>query len=309
MDPAFRWGDEMTVKRVSTATAFGVASLGIAAFSAMDALMKGLSMEMGAYNALLWRTMAGAVIGGVVFFARRSPWPGPAAARIHMLRGVLSAAMAVLFFWGLARVPLAQGVALSFVAPLIALYLAAWLLKEKVERQAIFASLLGFAGVLVILSSQAVAELGPEAFRGALAILASACLYAYNIILMRQQALVANPLEIAFFMSLIMSACFLVAAPLLAVVPTASEVPALAGAAMLAFVSLMLLSWAYARAEAQHLAPVEYTAFIWASIFGFIVFSEPVRPLTLLGAGMIIAACLIAVRRRSVSIAEMEAAL
>ena len=297
------------VKPVSTATAFGVASLGIAAFSAMDALMKGLSVEMGAYNALLWRTLAGAVIGGAVFFARRSPWPGPEAARVHLLRGVLSAGMAILFFWGLARVPLAQGVALSFVAPLIALYLAAWLLKEKIERQAILASLLGFAGVLVILSGQAAAEMGPEAFRGALAILASAGLYAYNIILMRRQALIAKPLEIAFFMSLIMSACFLVAAPVLAVVPTAPQVPALAGAAMLAFVSLMLLSWAYARAEAQHLAPVEYTAFIWASILGLLVFAEPVRPLPLLGAGMIVAACIIAARRRPVSIAEMEAAL
>ena len=48
---------------------------------------------------------------------------------------------AMLFFWGLARVPLAQGVALSFIAPLIALYLAALLLKERIERTAILASL------------------------------------------------------------------------------------------------------------------------------------------------------------------------
>ena len=34
----------------------------------------------------------------------------------------------------------------------------------------------------------------------------------------------------------------------------------------------MLLSWAYARAEAQYLAPVEYTAFIWASLFGLAIF-------------------------------------
>lgn len=297
------------MKPRGTALAFAVASLGIAAFSTMDAVMKGLSLEMGAYNALLWRTLAGALIGGAVFFARRSPWPGPEAARVHMVRGILSAGMALLFFWGLARVPLAQGVALSFVAPLIALYLAAWLLKERIERQVILASLLGFAGVLVILSGQARAELGPEAFEGALAILASAALYAYNIILMRRQALVAGPVEIAFFMSLIMSACFLLAAPALAVAPTTSQLPGLIGAACLAFVSLLLLSWAYARAEAQHLAPVEYTAFIWAAFFGFLVFAEPVRPLTLLGATMIVIACIAAVRRRPVSIAEMEAAL
>lgn len=295
--------------KASGTAAFAVASLGIAAFSMMDALMKGLSLEMGAYNALLWRTLAGAVIGGAVFAIRRDPWPGRQAMRIHLIRGTLSAVMAILFFWGLARVPLAQGIALSFAAPLIALYLAAWLLRERIGRRAIFASLFGFAGVVVTIAGQATANLGPEAFRGALAILAATVLYAYNIILMRRQALVAKPVEIAFFMSLIMTAWFMLAAPVLAIVPSAPQMPALAGAALLAFLSLMLLSWAYARAEAQHLAPVEYTAFIWASFYGLTVFGEPVRSLTLIGAAMIVVACIVAARRRPVSITELEAAL
>ena len=286
------------------AVPFAVATAGIAFFSGMDAVMKHLSLAIGAYNALLWRTMAGAVLGGVVFFGMRHPWPAPAALRIHLIRGALSTVMAILFFWGLARVPLAQGVALAFVAPLIALYLAALLLKERIERRAILASLLGFAGVLVILAGQAVAELGPDAFRGSLAILASAALYAWNIILMRQQAQVARPLEIAFFTSAIMSAGFLLAAPLLAIWPAAGHMPAIAGAAVLAFLSLMLLSWAYARAEAQFLAPVEYTAFIWASLLGWIVFAEPVRPLTLAGAIMIVAACILAARRKPTPVVD-----
>jgi S-adenosylmethionine uptake transporter len=33
--------------------------------------------------------------------------------------------MGLLFFWGIARMPLREAIALSFVAPLIALYLAA----------------------------------------------------------------------------------------------------------------------------------------------------------------------------------------
>src|SRR6185295_14050729 len=113
----------------------------------MDAVMKHLALALGAYNALLWRTMAGAAFGGLVFFATRTPWPARAVLRIHLVRGGISMVMAILFFWGLARVPLAQGVALAFVAPLIALYLAALVLKERIARRAILASLLGFAGV------------------------------------------------------------------------------------------------------------------------------------------------------------------
>jgi S-adenosylmethionine uptake transporter len=226
-----------------------------------------------------------------------------------MIRGAVSAVMALLFFWGLARVPLAQGVTLAFVAPLIALYLAAIILKEQIAKRAIFASLFGFAGVLVILAAQAEARLGPEALQGSLAILLSATLYAYNIILMRQQAQVAGPLEIAFFQSAIVSGCFLLGAPFLAVLPPVSDWHAVLGAAALAFASLMLLSWAYARAEAQYLAPVEYTALGWAVLFGITVFHEPVRPLTLVGAAMIIAACLFAARKRPAPVADVEAAI
>ncbi len=297
------------MKPVTTAVAFGVAALGIAAFSIMDAVMKDLSLAIGAYNALLWRTMAGALIGAALFFGRRSAWPGRPAMRVHLVRGVLSAIMAMLFFWGLARVPLAQAIALAFIAPLIALYLAAILLKEKIERRAIFASILGFAGVIVIFSGQAEADLGPEAFWGSVSILLSAGLYAYNIILMRQQALLAGPMEIAFFMAAIMVACFLLAAPFLAVLPPPELLPGIIGGAILAFVSLLFLSWAYARAEAQHLAPVEYTSFIWAVLLGYFFFDETVLPLTLAGAAMIVVACLIAASRRSPASADAECGL
>jgi S-adenosylmethionine uptake transporter len=283
--------------RPSSPAAFAVAALAIALFSCMDALMKHLTLALGAYNAMLWRTMLGAAFGALLFFGTGRRWPARPALRLHLIRGLVSAAMAICFFWGLARVPLAHGVALSFVAPLIALYLAALLLKERIGRRAIFASLFGFAGVLVIMAAQARADLGPDALRGSISILISACLYAYNIVLMRQQALAAGPVEIAFFMSLIVSTCYLLAAPFLAVPPGPEHFPAIIGGAALAFASLMLLAWAYARAEAQYLAPVEYSAFVWAMLLGFLVFAEPVQPLALLGASMIVAACLFAARR------------
>jgi S-adenosylmethionine uptake transporter len=181
------------------------------------------------------------------------------------------------------------------------------MLKERIERAAILASLLGFAGVVVILAGQAQADLGREALLGSIAILGSAGLYAWNIILMRQQAQLAGPVEIAFFTALIMVACFALAAPFLAEPPPVEQLPAILGAALLAFGSLLLLSWAYARAEAQRLAPVEYTGFIWAAIFGFLIFAEPVQPLTLVGAAMIVAACWAATRPHSAPLPAVEA--
>jgi S-adenosylmethionine uptake transporter len=274
---------------------FLVGTLGIATFAMMDAVMKGLTLAIGTFNAVFWRMLIGLVLAGLLYFAQKRVRPTREAMRFHVIRGVVGSFMAITFFWGLARLPLAEAVALTFMAPLLSLYLAAVLLKEPVGKMAVFASLLGFAGVLIIVASQAGGEQERDLW-GAASILTSAMLYAYNIILMRQQALVARPLEIAFYQYVVVVAVLALAAPFLAVPPPAGEWPDLVLAALLALVSIMLLAWAYRRAEAHRLAPVEYTALIWAALFGFVIFNEEVGASTLVGAALIVAGCLMAAR-------------
>ena len=276
--------------------AFAVACLGIAVFSSMDAVVKALCLAIGTYNTLLWRSFAGIGISAIPWIASRPARPSQAAMRLHVERGVVSAVMAMLFFWGLARTPMAQAIALTFIAPLIAQGLAVWLLKERMQRGALIGSILAFGGVLVILGGQAAAKMGPEALLGAVAVLLSAVAYAYNIILMRRQAQVADPYEVAFFQSLIVALCLAIAMPWLARLPSAEHVPMILLGAVLATVSLILLSWAYARAEASYLAPVEFTAFIWASLGGWVAFEEKVGLLTVLGAALIVGGCWMAAR-------------
>lgn len=284
-------------------------TFGLAFFSGMDALMKGLTIALGAYNAILWRMLAGLAIAAVLFAARRSRWPGRAALKLHFVRGAVTAVMGYCFFWGLARVPLAEGVALSFVAPLIALYLAALLLKERIGRSAILASLLGLAGVGVILAGKMQGTFPAEAQWGVAAILVAAVLYAWNLILQRQQAQIASPIEIAFFQTGIVSALYLPFAPLLAVPPDAAHWPGIAGAAALAIVSLLLISWGYARAEAQFLVSLEYSAFIWAALFGWMFFDEAVTWATAAGTALIVAGCILVARRRPRRAEIVEAAV
>lgn len=299
-----------TPSTTAPATAFAAGTLGIALFSAMDAVMKGMTIAMGVYNAMLWRFGAIFVLTGIIFVARRNPWPGRAAMRIHLIRGLVTVVMALLFFWGLARVPMAQAIALTYISPLLALFLAAILLEERISRAVIIASLIACAGVGLILAGQAQARLGEQAFVGALAILGSAVCYSYNIILMRQQALVADPAEISFFQSLLVGGLLLFAAPWLAALPPGEQVVPILFAAVLATASLFLLSWAYARAEASYLAPTEYTSFVWAALFGWLVFAEQVSPFTLAGAALIVGACVMAARSKGKNVApEAEAAL
>jgi S-adenosylmethionine uptake transporter len=288
----------------SQAFVFAVAVIGIAIFSSMDAVMKGLVLQIGAFTTLFWRTLVGILFTGLIYFPTRKAWPSRSVMRVHLIRGAVSSVMAVTFFWGLARVPMAQAIALAFIAPLLALFGAAFVLKERIPPRAILASLIAFGGVAVIMLGQAATAPSPDQFRGTVAVLLSAICYAYNIVLMRQQALVAGPSEVAFFQSVIVGVIFACFAPFIAQVPAAEHVPAIILAAALATVSLLILAWAYARGEANYLAPTEYTGFIWAALWGWVVFHEPVAPYTLAGAAMIIVGCLIAARRRSVENVE-----
>lgn len=288
----------MTSPRSLVLAAFLAACLGVAFFSVMDAAMKGIALAIGAYNALLWRNVAGVVVSGAAYALTRSGWPSAAVLRLHIWRGVIVAAMALLFFWSVTILPLAEAIALSFIAPLIALYLAAMLLGERISRATIIASLLGLAGVSVIMAGRLGSAAGnsKDALWGGLAVLASAVLFAYNLVLARQQAQLAKPAEIAFFQTLTILVTLGFAAPWLAVIPAAEFWPLITGAALLAVTSLHLLSWAYARAEAQVLIPVEYTAFIWAALCGWIFFDEALSWPVIGGAILIISGCLIAAR-------------
>lgn len=275
-----------------------MAAIGIALFCLMDALMKGLGLAIGAYSALLWRSVAGLGFSGATYALARPRWPAPALLRLHLGRGVVVAAMAMLWFYGITLVPLAEAVAISFIAPLIALFLAAIFLGERIGARAVAASLLGLGGVAVILAGKLGGDYGEGALRGASAILCSAILYAINLVLQRHQAQRAPPQEIAFFQTATVLICLAPAAPWALAWPDADQRLAIVGAAALAFLSLLLLSWAYARAEAQILVTTEYSGFIWLSILGWLFFGEVLTLTTVAGAVAIVAGCLLAARAR-----------
>jgi|KBSSwiS6_1023812.scaffolds.fasta_scaffold10249_2 S-adenosylmethionine uptake transporter len=291
----------------SGALPFAAALLGIAIFSAMDAVMKHLSIEIGAYNAMLWRTMISLVALGPAFVLRGGRWPAWPVLKLHMVRGIATGLSLLLFFWALKRLPLAEGIALSFIAPLLALAMAAVFLKEKIARSSLAASVLAFGGVLVIVIFQPRSAAGPSDWHGQAAILVAAALYAVGIVVGRRQSQLAAPLEIALFFNIVAGGMALMGAPWLAIMPAAVHIPALLVATVAANISIMLIAWAYARAETQYLLPVEYTAFLWAALFGWLVFGETVTAATLAGAGLIVAACLLAARG-SPAIAHVDAA-
>jgi S-adenosylmethionine uptake transporter len=279
--------------------AFLAALAAVGTLSIMDAVMKHLVLVIGIFAVSFWRAAANLLVAGAIYLPRRGRWPDKKVMRVHIARSLIVTIMAFLFFWGIGRVPLAQAIALTFIAPLIALLLASFFLNEQIGSRSILGSIAAFGGVVIIVLGQARSHLGPDALLGTVAIIGSALCYAVNIVLMRHQALAAKPLEITFFQAIFVMAVWILAIPVVGV-------PAWPGgqwnwigiASVLSTAGTLLFAWGYARGEASYLAVTEYSAFIWASGLGWLVFRERVSFYTLAGAVLIVGGCLVAARRK-----------
>jgi drug/metabolite transporter (DMT)-like permease len=276
---------------------FAAALAGVGFLSLMDAFMKEAALLIGAYTATVLRAGIGAAIIAPVWLARGPAMPTRAVWKLHIERGIVSAFMALSFFFSLTLLPLAEAIALSFIAPLIALYLARVLLGETISRAAISASLLGFAGTLVIVGGRiGQGQFDEGAALGVASLFVSALLYAYNFIVIRRQAQVAGPLEIATFHSAIGGLVLLTLAPLLWRAPSSDALMPLLAAGALTVAGSLSIAWAYARAEASALVATEYSGFVWAAGFGWLFFRENVTWPTLAGTALIVAGCWLATR-------------
>ncbi len=282
---------------------FAAAAAGVGFLALMDAFMKDAALAAGAYSATVMRSLIGAAIIAPFWLGQRTPWPDRALLKLHVERGVISAFMALSFFYAITTMPLAEAIAISFVAPIVALYFARIFLGERIRREAILASIMGFAGTIVIIGGQiGLARANPEPvsdelFYGIAAMGFSALLYAYNFIVIRKQSQLAGPVEVATFHSGIGGLVLLVFAPFFWVMPGPETLFSVTAAGALTVAGAMAIAWAYARAETQALVPIEYSGFLWASAFGWVFFREQVTWPTLVGAGLIVAGCWIATRR------------
>jgi S-adenosylmethionine uptake transporter len=150
------------------------------------------------------------------------------------------------------------------------------MLKEKVDVRIIGAIAIGFAGTLIVVLGQTEEASTARSWTGVAAALTSAVTYALSLVLLRQRAQRDKFLHIVVFQNV---------------------GPAVLVMGLLGFMGHMLMVTAYAKAEAARLAPLEYTALIWAVLIGYGVFSEIPTWATLGGGLLIVAAAMLTSKR------------
>jgi S-adenosylmethionine uptake transporter len=285
--------------------------VGVAFFCAMDAVMKHLVAGHPVVLATVWR-YAAAILFILPFWWREGRPPiTREMLPINALRGATVAMSAFLFFWGLSVLPLAEAVTIAFVAPLMIPPLAALFLGERMQSGNILAGLVGFAGVLVAVGADPTG-FGAERLLGVGAILLSAFTYALTIVITRLRAAKDGPSILsllgALFPLLYLTPFVAWKLPMADWLPSGIDWLWVGLAGLTGAVALQFIARAYARAEAQVLAPFEYTALFWAALFGWLFFAEPVSWRTWAGAAIIIAACLWQARRQVVPAPSSPAA-
>ena len=273
-----------------------IAVIAIAMGSGIDALVKGVAPGAGLHHLLAWRFLFGAIIAFAVFRAKKRPRPSNAAIRFHTMRGLLQLFCAFTFFYALTQLRLAEATALGFTAALLVAPVARIVIGEKISLVAVGAALFGFCGVaLAVWGSGGMAE-GPEGANrtlGLVALFSSTIGYAFVLVLLRMRATTEDATTIAMFTNVVPAIAMLPVTLGLFGFPVLATLPLFLVLGGLGYSVWFLMTLAYARAPAQQLAPLEYTALIWSAVFGLAFFDEmPGWPLWA-GAVIIISSCLI----------------
>lgn len=282
-----------------SAAPFAVAALAVFLFAVMDALIKHVAAIYPTVQIVTLRFACGVPFALALGWWLELRLPGPAAWRAHGLRGLLTVATGLQFFYALAILPLAQAIALFFLAPLFLALLAALILREPI-RGSTWASLaLGFCGVGIMLGGEVLAASGSLAtLAGAAAALGSALTYALNAVLLRRRAL-ADPLAVIVLLQHVIPLGLTL--PFTAVVwlpPSPAHWLLFLVTGALGVSAMTALAWAFARAPAGRLGILEYTALVWAAAIGWYAFGELPSLATLGGAFLIVAACLLGTWRQ-----------
>lgn len=283
--------------------------LGVLVFSLQDPLVKSVSSVYPVTEVMAIRSIVALPI--LIILVRADVG----------LRAILSKRFALLairafiqftsytvYYLAIAALPLADAVALYFMAPLFIMALAGPYLGERVSWQTLATVLIGMLGVIVMMRP------GAGLFDwAAMLSLGSALLYGFSQLMARKIGDTESSTVMAFYQN----GAYLIGAAIVAgtfhlagithavhpsveflvrpwIWPTLPDFLKMATCGFIASAGMILLSQGYRLAPANRVATFEYTGILWSPLWGFLFFAEVPRSTTVIGAVLIIGAGLLA---------------
>ncbi len=294
-------GRVLTDNAADTVRGIGLVAVAYLVLSVGDAAAKWTILSTGVAWVLLWRGLFGgaAVLAVTATRTGAGGWRRlkPVRWQMVLLRAALSSFTSFAWYLSWRHMQLADTYALGFTAPLIMTLLAIPMLGERIRWRRMLSTLIGFAGVLIMLRPSG------GLWSPALPLLMAGIMsMAVTRIMARQLSLTETPECQAFWL---MASHAVAGVLLLAVFPaghvgSAGVWLALAGLGISSGLAHCVFTFAYGLAPVSALAPYEYTMLIWGGTAGWAVFGEVPSRSTLAGASIVAAAGLYNLHRERV---------
>ena len=239
--------------------------------SSLDATAKFLVQDHSVFL-VVWARYTGQLVfvtpyaryrAGPRFWRTRKP-------RMQLIRSLCLVLATGCFFAGLRYLPLAEGSAVNFLAPMAMVFLSHAVLGERPPRARFVASLAGFVGILVLLRP------GSAVLHPAVLLIMGGAVFNALYQLLTRKLLDENPNTTLFYSALVGAVGLSVALPwaLTAQTMTYRDVPPFVMLGVFAGVGHWLLTRAFMRAPAALLAPFTYVQILWATLYGVVLFHQ-----------------------------------
>ena len=191
----------------------------------------------------------------------------------------------VLWFFAMARIPIAEVTAIGYVTPIFVTIGAALFLGERLRARRIMGVLAGLLGAVIILRPGF-----NEISIGQLAQLSAAPLFATSYLMTKSMT---GKSDSGIIVALLTVFCTLFLLPLALIdwqTPTHRELFWLFITACCATFGHFAMTRALAAAPISVTQPITFLQLVWASLLGILVFNEAIDPFVILGGTIIVAA-------------------
>ena len=265
-----------------------------ACFAGMSAAIRHISAEVSVFQIAFIRNGIGTLI--LVPFMFRIGFGSFDLGRFKLF--AVRAGIGVFAMWAwysaLQITPLAEAITLNFTVSLWMIPVAILMLGERVGPRRWIATVVGFAGVLIVLQPGA----DTISVGGLLAIFA-ALMFATSMALVRLLARSESPLAIVFYMNLIMTPISLGPALWWWQMPTVEQLGWLLGIGCVLTLAHFSMARALSIMEATAIVPLDFTRLPFAVAIGWFAFGEFPGIWTWVGAVFIVASAVYIARREA----------
>jgi drug/metabolite transporter (DMT)-like permease len=222
--------------------------------------------------------------------------PSPRVLKFYALRGVVHGIAVILWFYAMARIPIAEVTALGYTSPIFVTIGAALFFRERMHFRRIAAVAVGFMGTMVILRPGF-----HEISTGQIAQLVAAPLFAASFLLAKRLTDEEDPVMIVIMLSIFCTLTLFPGAVMNWTTPSPGDVLWLALTAVVATLGHYTMTRAIQAAPLTVTQPISFLQLIWATLLGALMFGEKLDPFVLVGGGVVVAAITFISHREAVA--------